>query len=150
MKKVNGTAFLGFVVIILIILCVAVVWISKTLGTQLAVGLGIGLLLVIVMFAQQILTGLQISENTQNLVEYDNNQAKVEEQRMRVNVVYAQAMRETAKVQNQIDAKQYEQMRIAAQKMAGMLSEAEIAKVKSEMMGMGMLTDNGGQTIELD
>jgi hypothetical protein len=149
MKKINGTTFLLFVVIILAILCAAVVWISKELGTQLAVGLGIGLLLVIVMFAQQILTGIQISDNTQNLVEYDRNQASVEEQRMKVQVVYAQTMRDTAKVQNQIDARQYELMQAAARKMAGMLSDAEIAKVKSEMMGMGMLTDNS-QTIELD
>lgn len=149
MKKINGTTFLLFVVIILGILCAAVVWISKELGTQLAVGLGIGLLLVIVMFAQQILTGIQISDNTQNLVEYDRNQASVEEQRMKVQVVYAQTMRDTAKVQNQIDARQYELMQQAARKMAGMLSDAEIAKVKSEMMGMGMLTDNS-QTIELE
>lgn len=149
MKKINGTTFLLFVVIILAILCAAVVWISKELGTQLAVGLGIGLLLVIVMFAQQILTGIQISDNTQNLVEYDRNQASVEEQRMKVQVVYAQTMRDTAKVQNQIDARQYELMQAAARKMAGMLSDAEIAKVKSEMMGMGMLTDNS-QTIELE
>lgn len=149
MKKINGTTFLLFVVIILGILCAAVVWISKELGTQLAVGLGIGLLLVIVMFAQQILTGIQISDNTQNLVEYDRNQASVEEQRMKVQVVYAQTMRDTAKVQNQIDARQYELMQAAARKMAGMLSDAEIAKVKSEMMGMGMLTDNS-QTIELE
>lgn len=149
MKKINGTTFLLFVVIILAILCAAVVWISKELGTQLAVGLGIGLLLVIVMFAQQILTGIQISDNTQNLVEYDRNQASVEEQRMKVQVVYAQTMRDTAKVQNQIDARQYELMQQAARKMAGMLSDAEIAKVKSEMMGMGMLTDNS-QTIELE
>jgi uncharacterized protein YwqG len=101
------------------------------------------------MFAQQILTGIQISDNTQNLVEYDRNQASVEEQRMKVQVVYAQTMRDTAKVQNQIDARQYELMQAAARKMAGMLSDAEIAKVKSEMMGMGMLTDNS-QTIELD
>lgn len=149
MKKINGTTFLLFVVIILAILCAAVVWISKELGTQLAVGLGIGLLLVIVMFAQQILTGIQISDNTQNLVEYDRNQASVEEQRMKVQVVYAQTMRDTAKVQNQIDARQYELMQAAARKMAGMLSDAEIAKVKSEMMGMGILTDNS-QTIELE
>lgn len=149
MKKINGTTFLLFVVIILAILCAAVVWISKELGTQLAVGLDIGLLLVIVMFAQQILTGIQISDNTQNLVEYDRNQASVEEQRMKVQVVYAQTMRDTAKVQNQIDARQYELMQQAARKMAGMLSDAEIAKVKSEMMGMGMLTDNS-QTIELE
>src|SRR5512139_1687586 len=113
MKKINGTTFLLFVVIILGILCAAVVWISKELGTQLAVGLGIGLLLVIVMFAQQILTGIQISDNTQNLVEYDRNQASVEEQRMKVQVVYAQTMRDTAKVQNQIDARQYELMQAA-------------------------------------
>lgn len=149
MKKINGTTFLLFVVIILAILCAAVVWISKELGTQLAVGLGIGLLLVIVMFAQQILTGIQISDNTQNLVEYDRNQASVEEQRMKVQVVQAQMIRDTAKVQNQIDARQYELMQAAARKMAGMLSDAEIAKVKSEMMGMGMLTDNS-QTIELE
>lgn len=149
MKKINGTTFLLFVVIVLLIVCVAVVWISKELGSQLAVGIGIGLLLVIVMFAQQILTGIQITENTANLVEYDSNQAKVEEQRMKVQVVQAQMIRDTARVQNTIDAKQYEAMRLAAQKMAGMLTEAEIAKVKGEMMGMGMLTDNS-QTIELD
>ena len=149
MRRNNATTFLGFFVIILLILVVAVVWIAKELGPQLAVGLGIGLLLVIVIFAQQILTGIQTNDTTQNLVEYDKNQVEVETQRMKAQVIYAQAMRETAKVQNSIDAKQYEAMRIAATKMAGMLSEAEIAKIKAEMNGMGMLTDNS-QTIELD
>ncbi len=149
MKRVNTTTFLGFFVVIIVILCVAVVWIAQQLGPQLAVGLGIGIFLVLILFAQQILTGIQTNDTTRNLVEYDSNQAKVEEQRTKVNIVYAQAMRETAKVQNKIDVKQYDAMRIAATKMAGMLSDAEIAKVKAEMMGMGMLTDNS-QTIELD
>jgi len=82
-------------------------------------------------------------------VEYDQNQAKVEEQRMKAQVVYAQSMRDTARVAARIDEKQYDQMRLAAQKMAGFLTEAEVAKVKAEMNGMGMLTDNS-QIIEID
>ena len=149
MKKMNGTVFLGFFVVIIVILCVAVVWIAQQLGAQLATGLGIGIFLVLILFAQQILTGIQINDNTQNLDEYDNNQAKVEEKRMQAQVVYAQAMRETAKVQNKIDEAQYNQMRIAAQKMANLLTDTEVAKIKAEMMGMGMLTDSS-QTIELE
>ena len=149
MKKVNGTAFLGFFALILVFLGIAVVWISREMGTQLAVGLGIGVFIVIVLFAQQILTGIQVNDTTQNLVDYDKQQVGLEEQRAKIQVEYAKAFRETAKVQGRIDERQYEAMRIAAQKMAGLLSEAEIAKIKAEMQGMGMLPDNS-QTIDLE
>lgn len=149
MKNVNGTVFLIFFVIILGFLGVAVVWISAEMGKQMGIGLGIGMFVVIILFAQQILSSIQINDNTRNLVEYDQNQAKVEEQRMKAQVVYAQSMRDTARVAARIDEKQYDQMRLAAQKMAGFLTEAEVAKVKAEMNGMGMLTDNS-QIIEID
>jgi len=149
LKNVNGTVFLIFFVIILGFLGVAVVWISAEMGKQMGIGLGIGMFVVIILFAQQILSSIQINDNTRNLVEYDQNQAKVEEQRMKAQVVYAQSMRDTARVAARIDEKQYDQMRLAAQKMAGFLTEAEVAKVKAEMNGMGMLTDNS-QIIEID
>jgi hypothetical protein len=149
MKKVNGTVFLFFFLIALIMLALGVGWIAANMGNQLALGLGIGGFVVLVLFSQQILTGIQLNENTQNLVDYDKQQAGIEEGRMKTQVIYAQAMRDTARVQNKIDADQYKVMQIAAQKMAGYLSQAEVAKIKAEMEGMGMLTDNA-QTIELD
>jgi hypothetical protein len=150
MKKINGTVFLIFFVVIILLLFVGVAWIATTMDKELALGIGIGTFLVIVMFAQQILSGIHNNEITQNLVEYDKNQAGIEEGRMKATVVYAQSMRDTAKVQARIDEQQYRQMQIAAQKMAGMLSEAEIARVKAEMNSMGMLVDSSAQTIELD
>lgn len=149
MKKINGTVFLAFFALILVFLAIAVVWISKELGVQLAVGLGIGVFIVIVLFAQQILTGIQVNDNTQNLVDYDRQQVGLEEQRAKIQVEYAKAFRENSKVQGRIDERQYEAMRVAAHKMAGLLTEAEVAKVKAEMQGMGMLTDNS-QTIDLE
>jgi len=149
MKKVNGTVFLFFFLIALIMLALGVGWIAANMGNQLALGLGIGGFVVLILFSQQILTGIQLNENTQNLVDYDKQQAGIEEGRMKTQVIYAQAMRDTARVQNKIDADQYKVMQVAAQKMAGYLSQAEVAKIKAEMEGMGLLTDNS-QTIELD
>jgi len=149
MKKVNGTVFLFFFLIALVMLALGVGWIAANMGNQLALGLGIGGFVVLILFSQQILTGIQLNENTQNLVDYDKQQAGIEEGRMKTQVIYAQAMRDTARVQNKIDADQYKVMQIAAQKMAGYLSQAEVAKIKAEMEGMGLLTDNS-QTIELD
>ena len=149
MKKVNGTVFLFFFLIALIMLALGVGWIAANMGNQLALGLGIGGFVVLILFSQQILTGIQLNENTQNLVDYDKQQAGIEEGRMKTQVIYAQAMRDTARVQNKIDADQYKVMQIAAQKMAGYLSQAEVAKIKAEMEGMGLLTDNS-QTIELE
>lgn len=149
MKKVNGTVFLFFFLIALIMLALGVGWIAANMDKQLALGLGIGGFVVLIMFSQQILTGIQLNENTQNLVDYDKQQAGIEEGRMKTQVIYAQAMRDTARVQNKIDADQYKVMQIAAQKMAGYLSQAEVAKIKAEMEGMGLLTDNS-QTIELE
>lgn len=149
MKKINGTVFLIFFVIILIFLGLAVVWISRELGTQLAIGLGIGMFVVIVLFAQQILTGIQTNDTTQNLVDYDKQQVGLEEQRAKIQVEYAKAFREQTKVQSRIDEQQYRAMQVAAQKMAGFLSDAEVAKVKAEMGAMGLLPDNS-QTIDLE
>lgn len=149
MKKVNGTVFLFFFLIALIMLALGVGWIAANMGNQLALGLGIGGFVVLILFSQQILTGIQLNENTQNLVDYDKQQAGIEEGRMKTQVIYAQAMRDTARVQNKIDADQYKVMQIAAQKMAGYLSQAEVAKIKAEMEGMGLLTDSS-QTIELE
>lgn len=149
MKKVNGTVFLFFFLIALVMLALGVGWIAANMGNQLALGLGIGGFVVLILFSQQILTGIQLNENTQNLVDYDKQQAGIEEGRMKTQVIYAQAMRDTARVQNKIDADQYKVMQIAAQKMAGYLSQAEVAKIKAEMEGMGLLTDNS-QTIELE
>lgn len=149
MKKVNGTTFLFFFVAALILLGIAVGWIAVNMSKELALGLGIGGFMVIVLFSQQILTGIQLNENTQNLVDYDKQQAGIEEGRMKTQVIYAQAMRDTAKVQNRIDEQNYKAMQVAAQKMAGYLTQAEVAKIKAEMEGMGLLPDNS-QTIELD
>ena len=68
---------------------------------------------------------------------------------MKTQVIYAQSMRDTAKVQARIDEQQYKAMQIAAQKMAGYLTQAEVAKIKAEMETMGLLPDNS-QNIELD
>lgn len=149
MKKVNGTTFLFFFVAALILLGIAVGWIAVNMSKELALGLGIGGFMVIVLFSQQILTGIQLNENTQNLVDYDKQQAGIEEGRMKTQVIYAQAMRDTAKVQNRIDEQNYKAMQVAAQKMAGYLTQAEVAKIKAEMEGMGLLPDNS-QTIELE
>lgn len=149
MKKINGTTFLFFFLIALILLGFAVGWIAVNMSKELALGLGIGGFMVIVLFSQQILTGIQLNENTQNLVDYDKQQAGIEEGRMKAQVIYAQAMRDTAKVQNRIDEQNYKAMQVAAQKMAGYLTQAEVAKIKAEMEGMGLLPDNN-QTIELD
>lgn len=149
MKKVNGTVFLFFFLIALVMLALGVGWIAANMGNQLALGLGIGGFVVLILFSQQILTGIQLNENTQNLVDYDKQQAGIEEGRMKTQVIYAQAMRDTAKVQTRIDEKQFQMMQVAAQKMAGYLSQAEVAKIKAEMEGMGLLTDNS-QTIELE
>lgn len=149
MKKINGTTFLFFFVAALILLFIAVGWIAVNMSKELALGLGIGGFMVIVLFSQQILTGIQLNENTQNLVDYDKQQAGIEEGRMKTQVIYAQAMRDTAKVQNRIDEQNYKAMQVAAQKMAGYLTQAEVAKIKAEMEGMGLLPDNS-QTIELD
>lgn len=149
MRNLNGSVFLVFFLIVIGLLFAAVVWIAKEMGRDIAIGLGIGVFMVLILFAQQILTGIQTNDTTQNLVEYDRNQAAVEEQRARAQVVQVQALRDVTRVQAKIDEAQYTQMRIAAQKMAGMLSEAEIAKIKAEMSGIGMLTDSS-QTIELD
>jgi len=54
LKNVNGTVFLIFFVIILGFLGVAVVWISAEMGKQMGIGLGIGMFVVIILFAQQI------------------------------------------------------------------------------------------------
>ena len=149
MKKINGTTFLFFFVIFLILLGVAVGWIAINMSKELALGLGIGGFMVIVLFSQQILTGIQLNENTQSLVDYDKQQAGIEEGRMKTQVIYAQAMRDTAKVQTRIDEKQFQMMQVAAQKMAGYLTQAEVAKIKAEMETMGLLPDNS-QNIELD
>ena len=149
MKKVNGTVFLFFFLIALIMLALGVGWIAANMGNQLALGLGIGGFVVLILFSQQILTGIQLNENTQNLVDYDKQQAGIEEGRMKTQVIYAQAMRDTAKVQNRIDEQNYKAMQVAAQKMAGYLTQAEVAKIKAEMEGMGLLPDNS-QTIELE
>lgn len=149
MKKINGTTFLFFFIIALILLGVAVGWIAVNMSKELALGLGIGGFMVIVLFSQQILTGIQLNENTQNLVDYDKQQAGIEEGRMKTQVIYAQAMKNVATVQARIDEKQYQAMQVAATKMAGYLSQAEVAKIKAEMETMGLLPDNS-QNIELD
>jgi hypothetical protein len=149
MKNISGTVFLVFVVVLLAMLGVAVVWISQNAGWEMALGIGMGCFIVLILFAQQILTGLQVQETTNSLVSYDEQQAKVKEQEMRAQVIYAQSMREAAKVQNQISADQYKVLMATAQKMAGYLSDAEIAKIKAEMMGMGVLPDNQ-RSFELD
>ena len=149
MKKINGTTFLFFFVAALILLFIAVGWIAVNMSKELALGLGIGGFMVIVLFSQQILTGIQLNENTQNLVDYDKQQAGIEEGRMKTQVIYAQAMRDTAKVQTRIDEKQFQMMQVAAQKMAGYLTQAEVTKIRAEMESMGLLTDSA-QNIELD
>lgn len=149
MKKINGTTFLFFFVAALVLLGIAVGWIAINMSKELALGLGIGGFMVIVLFSQQILTGIQLNENTQNLVDYDKQQAGIEEGRMKAQVIYAQAMRDSAKVQARIDEQQYKAMQVAATKMAGYLTQAEVTKIKAEMETMGLLPDNS-QNIELD
>ena len=48
----------------------------------------------------------------------------------------AKTMRETAKIEGRISEQQYRTMLETAKRMAGHLSEAELAKVKNEMLAL--------------
>lgn len=135
---------LTFFAFIILTIGVAVWWLTEKAGWQIGVAFGIAGFVVLIMFAQQILSNDTLQSTLSTLVKYDQAQAEVEKERVKVQVENMRAMKEVIKVEAGISASQYENLQVAAKKMAGLLTDAEIAKVKAEMMGMGFnrLTDS--------
>lgn len=132
--KINGTVFLIFFVVLLAMMGYAVVWVSEKAGWQMAMGLGISGIITMIVFGQQILSNIQVQGVLTSLVDYDKQQVNVEQKRAQVQVEYAKAMREAGRVEGKISEAQYRAMLETAKKMAGYLSDAEIEKVKQEML----------------
>lgn len=140
--KINGTVFLIFFVILLAMMGYAVVWVSEKAGWQMAMGLGISGIITMIVFGQQILSNIQVQGILTSLVDYDKQQVNVEQKRAQVQVEYAKAMREAGKVEGKISEAQYRTMLETAKKMAGYLSDAELAKVKNEIYAISGPTSN--------
>lgn len=134
--KINGTVFLIFFVVLLVLMGYSVVWVSEKAGWQMAMGLGIAGVVTLIVFGQQILSNIQVSGILSSLVEYDRQQVGVEQKRAAIHLENAKAMRETAKIEGRISEQQYRTMLETAKRMAGYLSEAELAKVKNEMLAL--------------
>ena len=134
--KINGTVFLAFFVALLILIGYAVVWVSEKAGWQMAMGLGIAGVITMIVFGQQILSNIQVQGILTSLVEYDRQQVGVEKQRAQIQLENAKAMRDTNKIEGRISEAQYKTMLETAKKMAGYLSDAELAKVKNEMYAL--------------
>lgn len=134
--KINGTVFLIFFVALLVLMGYSVVWVSEKAGWQMAMGLGIAGVVTLIVFGQQILSNIQVSGILSSLVEYDRQQVGVEQKRAAIHLENAKAMRETTKIEGRISEQQYRTMLETAKRMAGYLSEAELAKVKNEMLAL--------------
>jgi len=134
--KINGTVFLIFFVVLLGMMGYAVVWVSEKAGWQMAMGLGISGVITMIVFGQQILSNIQVSGILSSLVEYDRQQVGVEQKRAAIHLENAKAMRDTAKIEGRISEAQYRTMLETAKRMAGYLSEAELAKVKNEVLAL--------------
>ena len=134
--KINGTVFLIFFVVLLVLMGYSVVWVSEKAGWQMAMGLGIAGVVTLIVFGQQILSNIQVNGILSSLVEYDRQQVGVEQKRAAIHLENAKAMRETAKIEGRISEQQYRTMLETAKRMAGYLSEAELAKVKNEMLAL--------------
>ena len=125
-----------FFVVLLVLMGYSVVWVSEKAGWQMAMGLGIAGVVTLIVFGQQILSNIQVSGILSSLVEYDRQQVGVEQKRAAIHLENAKAMRETAKIEGRISEQQYRTMLETAKRMAGYLSEAELAKVKNEMLAL--------------
>lgn len=134
--KINGTVFLMFFVVLLVLMGWAIVWVSDKAGWEMAMGLGISGVITMIVFGQQILSNIQVQGMLNSLVDYDRQQANVEKQRSMINLENARSMREITKVEGRISESQYRVMLDTAKKMAGYLSDAELAKVKGEMLSL--------------
>ena len=134
--KINGTVFLIFFVVLLVLMGYSVVWVSEKAGWQMAMGLGIAGVVTLIVFGQQILSNIQVNGILSSLVEYDRQQVGVEQKRAAIHLENAKAMRETTKIEGRISEQQYKTMLETAKRMAGYLSEAELAKVKNEMLAL--------------
>lgn len=143
--KINGTIFLGFFVALLVLIGYAVVWVSEKAGWQMAMGLGIAGVITMIVFGQQILSNIQVNGILTSLIDYDKQQVGVEKQRAQIQLENAKAMRDTNKVEGRISEAQYRAMLETAKKMAGYLSDAELAKVKNEMYALTGPTSNSDE-----
>jgi len=134
--KINGTVFLIFFVVLLVLMGYSVVWVSEKAGWQMAMGLGISGVITMIVFGQQILSNIQVNGILTSLIDYDKQQVGVEKQRAQIQLENAKAMRDTNKIEGRISEAQYRTMLETARRMAGYLSEAELAKVKNEMLAL--------------
>lgn len=141
MKHNHIIWFFSFVITVI---GLAVWWLTEKAGWQIGVSFGIAGFVVLIIFAQQILSADTLQNTLNILVKYDQAQAEVEKERVKIRIEEAQGMKEILKVESRITGDHYDQLQIAARKMAGFLSDAEIAKVKAEMIGLGVnrLTDS--------
>jgi hypothetical protein len=143
--KINGTVFLIFFVVLLGMMGYAVVWVSEKAGWEMAMGLGISGVITMIVFGQQILSNIQVNGILTSLIDYDKQQVGVEKQRAQIQLENAKAMRDTNKVEGRISEAQYRTMLETAKKMAGYLSDAELAKVKNEMYALSGPTSNSDE-----
>lgn len=145
-------AILFSLIVVLGMLMFGIVWVEEKAGWGLAFGLGLMIFVVITLFVQQFLTSQFFTGVQRNLVEYDAAQANVEAKRAAISLENAKMVREGARSQWRIDEAQYKQMMVAAQKMAGYLTDAERAKLEAQMGSYGLLVDKsaGGDEVSLD
>jgi hypothetical protein len=135
MKSNQILYFLAFAIVVI---CVVGWWASEKFGSGVGAVIGAAGFVVFIIFAQQILSQNMLKNTLNILVEYDKAQADVEKERVKVTVQQMAALKEVIKVEAGISGEQYRQLQVAAQKMYGLLSEAEIAKVRAEMMVYGV------------
>lgn len=101
----------------------------------LALGLGMLFFVVVSLFLQQFISNNTIKSLFSSMVSYENSQADVEAKRASIQIETMKMARGAAQTNNTLAIMDAKQIQTHANKLAGLLTDAERAKIKAEMMG---------------
>lgn len=138
MKSENTFYTLIIVLLLVVFLVIAgALFFMSQKDPGLALGLGLMLFVVVALFLQQFISNNTIKSLFANVVSYENGQADVEGKRAQIQIETMKMAREGARVQNTLTIMDTKQIQTHANKLAGLLTDAEREKIKAQMMGYG-------------
>lgn len=133
----NTSSWFYVLMISMLFVAVTVVYIVSIYDRGLALGLGFAFFVVVSLFLQQFISGEAIKNFMANFVSYEHSQADVKGKELTIQIEAMKMARSAAQTNNTLAIMDAKQIQTHANKIAGLLTEAEVQKIRAQMMGVG-------------
>lgn len=152
LKDKNATMQLAFVTIIVLVVAVVGMlganWMDDNFGSGGAMMFVVMVFVVVVIFIQQYLSGQQTKAVLDNIVNYAAQDAKVDAYRQQTQLEHARAMRGVTVIDAKSTADTQKMIEQKAGQLAAMMTDAQVAKMRSELFSQSPLEIDQNMTLD--